>query len=231
MQGAIASYQTFLEDMFGDALNYDYDLKTKDINGVAIIVWGTVMAEMSHLLKCLSCYSMYDLFEKQRLLYFQARFCMEAVADLNCMMDDTSQVKNFYGGANDYLDALSIMRSEDDNIEKSSKVANLLKYAGHINPNTSERIKNAFPLQVQEYSILCYHTHLNAIGMLHELREDKESVISDLMYQCFDVVSSSLIKMLLLVKRLPTFNIDQDSVDLLVKKTQYVYSLLSSEAQ
>lgn len=223
-QKALSDYHRFLEDEFGSVLAKSACVsKTKSFGSVAIVVWGVFMAEASHLLRDLSTYSVCELSERQRSLFSQARFCMEAVADLDCMAKDSSQIRKFYAGAKDYKKALSIMREEGNTEEGAAKAAKALRNAGRLYPNTDERVKGAFPCQIQEYAILCYHTHLNAIGILQELRDSKEEAVSDLIYQCFDIVSSSLIKLATLTSGVECLGVSEPDIEKLVKRTKDAY--------
>ena len=231
-QKIVANYHAFLENEFGTVMDKNCKPDVKCIDGVAMVVWGIVMAEASHLLRDLSGRDSYDLFERQRSLYSQARFCMEAVADFNCMKSDSSQIDNFYNGVKKYREALLVMAERGQTEDGSSEVAELLRDAGRLSPNTNKRVEVAFPRQIQEYAILCYHTHLNAIGILHELKENKDEAIVDLIYQCFDVISSSIIKLVELVASTKGFAITDESKRALVEQTSRSYnSFLKIEAQ
>lgn len=223
-QKILADYHAFLENKLGTVMDRDCRPEAKSIDGVAMVVWGIVMAEASHLLRDLSVYSQHELFERQRSLFSQARFCMEAVADLNCMKSDKSQIENFYSGADKYMEALSVMAGKGQTEEGPAEVAELLRDAGRLSPNTSKRVEAAFPRQIQEYAILCYHTHLNAIGILHELKESRDETIVDLIYQCFDVISSSVIRLVELVANTKGFAIADDSKRALIEQTSRAYS-------
>lgn len=231
-QRIVAEYHTFLESELGIAIDKNYRPDTKSIDGVAMVVWGIVMAEASRLLRDLSNYSSHDLFERQRPFYSQARFCMEAVADLNCMKSDNSQIDNFYNGARKYREALLAMAERGQTKEGSAEVAELLRDAGRLSPSTNKRVEAAFPRQIQEYAILCYHTHLNTIGIFYELKENKDEAIVDLIYQCFDVISSSIIKLVELVADTKGFTITDESKRALVEQTSRSYNaFLKIEAQ
>lgn len=147
-------------------------------------------------LACLKCVTGYDdhaIINCQKPLYYQARFCMEGIADLFCMSTRTKYAKQFFSGQKDYCEATKLYNTRENTPENSKEVADLMRKAGRIGIVTTERIEKTFPDLQPMYAMLCYHTHPNFTGILIEVQEN---AASDTIHNLTKSLAYSLIKLL-----------------------------------
>ena len=142
--------------------------------------YGRALAGMfpiiSHeALACLNCVVTSDdhtILNCQKPLYYQARFCMEGVADLAYISSRPKGAKQFFGGQKNYCKAIELYNTRENTPENSKEVADLMRKVGRLGVDTTERIEKIFPDLQPMYAMLCYHTHPNFTGVLIEVQED-----------------------------------------------------------
>ncbi len=138
-------------------------------------------------------YNDHDIINYQKPLYFQARFCMEGVADLFCMSTKPKYAKQFFSGQENYCEATRLYNTRENTPENSKEVADLMRKVGRIGIVTTERIEKAFPDLQPMYAMLCYHTHPNFIGVLIEVQDN---AASDTIHNLTKSLAYSLTKLL-----------------------------------
>lgn len=152
-------------------------------------------------LACLKYVAKYDdhtIINCQKPLYYQARFCMEGVADLFCMSTRARYAKQFFSGQKDYCEATKLYNTRENTPENSKEVADLMRKVGKIGIMTTERIEKTFPDLQPMYAMLCYHTHPNFTGILIEVQEN---AASDTIHNITKSLAYSLTKLLNLAKQ------------------------------
>lgn len=140
----------------------------------------------------------HDIINCQKPLYYQARLCMEGVADLSYISSHPKGVKQFFGGQKDYSLAIELYNTRENTPENSKEVADLMRKVGRLGVDTTERIEKAFPDLQPMYAMLCYHTHPNFMGILIEVQE---SAASDTIHNLTESFAYSLTKLLDLVSQ------------------------------
>ncbi len=126
-------------------------------------------------LACLGCIAINNentILNCQKPLYYQARFCMEGVADLAYISSRPKGVKQFFGGQKNYCEATRLYNTRENTPENSKEVADLMRKVGRLGVDTTQRIEKIFPDLQPMYAMLCYHTHPNFIGVVIEVQED-----------------------------------------------------------